>query len=63
MEHIGSHKRVHTSSLHTDFVWDQPNVTWQGSYMTSNGKVHAPGFDGESDARKRKAIITLPCIA
>ena len=26
MEHIGSHKRAHTNSLHTDFVWDQPNV-------------------------------------
>ena len=26
MEHIGSHTRAYTSSLHTDFVWDQPNV-------------------------------------
>ena len=27
VEHIGSHKRAYTSSLHTDFVWDQPNVS------------------------------------
>ena len=37
MEHIGSNKRLHNSSLHTNFVWDQPNVNFYPRTPTVKG--------------------------